>query len=165
MSLVLGPGETVLREEQSVWYIGGHSRYGNAMWGKLMLTSKRFAFIEQRTVEEGRIRKTQRIETVGVKINLPSEKVLQAQPEARVRKTGTFSKEHYTVLIVSLDTDKGVENPVFQVSDPKGWETAMQRGMGGEVVATSTGTRTCKYCGKGIGTNDTFCPNCGKSQA
>ena len=44
-------------------------------------------------------------------------------------------------------------------------ETAMQRAMGGEVVATNTGTRTCKYCGKGIGTNDPFCANCGKSQA
>jgi hypothetical protein len=129
-----------------------------------MLTSKRFAFIEQEIVEEGRIRRTQRIQTLGIKINLPNDKVLGAQTEARVRKTGTFSKERYSVLIVSLDTDRGVENPVFRVSDPKGWETAMQRAMGGEVIATSTGTRTCKYCGKGIGTNDQFCANCGKSQ-
>jgi len=165
MSLVLGPGETVLREEQSIWYTGGHSRYGNPMWGRLILTSKRFAFVQQRTVEEGRIRKTQRIETIGIKINLPREKVLGAQSEARVRKTGTFSKENYSVLIVSLDTDQGVENPVFQVTDPKGWETAIQRAMGGEVVSTGTGVRACKYCGKGIGDKDTFCPNCGKAQA
>jgi len=165
MSLVLGPGETALREEQSVWYMGGYSRYGNEMWGKLILTSKRFAFVQQHVVEEGRIRKTQRIETVGIKINLPREKVLGAQSEARVRKTGTFSKENYSVLIVSLDIDQGMENPVFQVADPKGWETAIQRAMGGEVLTTGTGARTCKYCGKGIGDRDTFCPNCGKCQA
>jgi hypothetical protein len=164
MSLVMGPAETVLREEQSIWYTGGHSRYGNPMWGKLMLTSKRFAFIQQRVVEEGRIRKTQRLETIGIKINLPNDKVLGAQSEARVRKTGTFSKENYSVLIVSLDTDKGVENPVFEVADPKGWETAMQRAMGGEVISTGSGTRTCRYCGKGIGANDAFCSSCGKSQ-
>jgi hypothetical protein len=164
MSLVLGPGETVVREEQSIWYTGGHSRYGNAMWGKLILTTKRFAFVQQRTIEEGRIRKTQRIETVGIKMNLPGEKVLGAQSEARVRKTGTFSKENYSVLIVSLDTEQGMENPVFQVADPKGWETAIQRAMGGEVISTGTGVRTCKYCGQGMGSNARFCPSCGKSQ-
>ena len=95
------------RRIQADRYTGGYSRYGNAMWRKLMLTNKRFAFIEQRTVEERRIRKTQRIETVGIKINLPNDKVLDAQSEARVRKTGTFSKEHYSVLIVPLDTDRG----------------------------------------------------------
>jgi hypothetical protein len=160
----MGPGESVLREEQSVWYTGGYSRYGNPIWGKLILTSKRFAFVQQHTVEEGRIRKTQRIETVGIKINLPREKVLGAQSEARVRKTGRFSKENYSVLIVSLDTDHGMENPVFEVADPKGWENAVQRAMGGEVIITPTGIRTCKYCGQGISANDKFCSSCGKSQ-
>jgi hypothetical protein len=97
-------------------------------------------------------------------MNLPREKVLGAQSEARVRKTGTFSKENYGVLIVSLDTDQGVEKSVFQVTHPKGWETAIQRAMGGEVVSTGTGVRVCKYCSKGIGDRDVFCPNCGKSQ-
>jgi len=165
MSLVLGPGETVLREEQSVWYTGGYSRYGDPMWGKLLLSNKRFAFVQQRTVEEGRIKKTQRIETIGIKINLPREKVLGAQSEARSRKTGTFSKENFSVLIVSLDTDNGMENPVFRVTDPKGWETAIQRAMGSEVISTGTGVRTCNHCGKGIGDRDAFCPSCGKSQA
>jgi hypothetical protein len=58
-----------------------------------------------------------------------------------------------------------MENPVFQVADSKGWETAIQRAMGSEVILTGTGVRTCKYCGKGIGDKDAFCASCGKSQA
>jgi rRNA maturation endonuclease Nob1 len=135
------------------------------MWGRLILSNKRFAFVEQRAVEEGRIRKTQRIETVGYRINIPREKVLGSQSEGRTRKTGTFSKENYNVLIVAMETEQGIENPVFQVSDPSGWVTAIQRIMGGEVISTGTGARTCKYCGKSISDRDKFCSSCGKSQS
>jgi rRNA maturation endonuclease Nob1 len=134
------------------------------MWGKLVLTSKRFAFVEQRVVEMGRIRKSRQLETVGIRISMPNEKVLGAHSEVRVRKTGTFSKENYGVLIVSLDTDRGVENPVFEVTDTQGWATAIQRAMGGEVVSTGSGVRTCKYCNAAIGASAAFCPQCGKSQ-
>lgn len=164
MSFVLGPGESVLREEQSVWYQGGHSRYGNPMWGKLLLTNKRFQFVEQRVVEIGRIRKSTQLETVGIRINLPNDKVLGAHAEIRVRKTGRFSKENWGALIVSLDADRGVENPVFQVSDTQGWAIAIQRATGGEVVSTGSGVRTCKFCNAAIGPTAAFCPQCGKSQ-
>ena len=163
VSFVLGPGESVIREDQSVTYLGGHSRYGNPMWGKLVLSNKRFLFIRQRVVETGRIMKSSHVETIGVGINLPIEKVIGAHSDVRERKTGTFSKERYGVLIVSLDTDTGVENPVFEVTDTQGWTTAIQKGQGGEVVVGS-GARFCKYCGAPLGTGAAFCSKCGKSQ-
>ena len=166
MSLVLGPGETAIREEEGVVYHTGHSRYGSPMWGKLILTNKRFMFVQQRTVETGRIRKQQHLETVGIRMNLPNDKVLGANQDSRERKTGTFSKERYGVLIVSLDTDRGVENPLFEVRDPQGWSGAIQKAMGGEAMPASAGSgaRFCKYCGKPLGTGSLFCPQCGKSQ-
>jgi hypothetical protein len=61
--------------------------------------------------------------------------------ETRIRKKGTideppslFSKEEYNVLIVSLDTPEGQENPSFEVKDPEGWVTAIQKAIGGEIV-------------------------------
>jgi len=139
--LMLGRGERVVREEPA-WYHGGYSRYGYPMFGKLILTNKRFIFVQQRVVEKGWfLAKKRELQTVGIKINLPIENVLGAITESRERKKGTlneppslFSKEQYHVLIVSLDTPDGMENPSFEVADPQGWVKAIQRAVGGEIV-------------------------------
>jgi len=141
-TVMLGRGERVVREETNVYYHSGYSRYGYPMFGKLILTNKRFIFIQQRVVERGwLLSKRQELETVGIKINLPIESVLGAITETRERKKGTlnkppslFSKERYNVLVLSLDTPEGMENPSFEVADPEGWIRAIQRAVGGEMV-------------------------------
>lgn len=136
----MGPGEKAIREEEGVWYHGGYTRYGSPIWGKLVLTNKRFTFLEQKVVKTGLLKKTKHLETVGVRINIPISKLIGAITESRVRKKGTlnappslFSKESYTVLIVSLESEEGVvENPIFEVKNPSEWATAIQRASGGE---------------------------------
>jgi len=114
------------------------------MRGKLLLTNKRFLFLEQRDVKSsgflGFGKKTE-TQTVGVKMNLPIDNVVGALVENRTRKKGTldtppsmFSKEQYQVLVVSLDTERGMENPAFEVYNAQDWVTAIQRAVGGEAV-------------------------------
>lgn len=144
MSFFLGRGETVVREQSGVHYHGGYSRIGSYMWGKLILTNKRFIFLQQQTVQSGGILgfgKKSEVQTVGVKINLPIENVIGATVETRTRKKGTlnespsfFSKEQYQVLLVSLETEYGMENPAFEVYNAQDWVTAIQRSVGGEAV-------------------------------
>lgn len=144
MSFFLGRGENVVREQVNVVYHSGYSRIGSIMIGKLILTNKRFLFLEQRNVKSGGFlgfgKKTE-TQTVGVKINLPIENVVGALVETRTRKKGTlnqppslFSKEQYQVLVVALDTEQGMENPSFEVYNANDWATAIQRGVGGEAV-------------------------------
>lgn len=144
MSFFLGRGEKVAREQPNVVYHSGYSRIGSVMWGKLILTNKRFLFLQQRNVKSGGFlgfgKKTE-IQTVGVKINLPIDNVVGAIVETRTRKKGTlnqppslFSKEQYQVLVVSLDTEHGMENPAFEVFNAQDWVTAVQRAVGGEAV-------------------------------
>lgn len=142
MSLVLGKEEKIVRDESNVWYHNGSSRYGSPMWGRLLLTNKRFAFVEQGYVESGAFfNKKKELQTKGIKINLPIEKVVGSATETRTRKKGTLNqpagmlgKESYNVVIISLDTDNGVDNPVFEVVDPSGWSTAIQQATGGQTV-------------------------------
>ena len=144
MSFFLGRGENVVREQPNVLYHSGYSRIGSVMWGKLILTNKRFLFLEQQAVKSGGFlgfgKKTE-FQTVGVKINLPIENVVGAVIETRTRKKGTmneppslFSKEPYQVIVVSLDTESGMENPAFEVYNAQDWVTAIQRAVGGEAV-------------------------------
>jgi len=144
MSFFLGRGEKVVREQPNVLYHSGYSRIGSVMWGKLILTNKRFLFLQQQNVKSGGFlgfgKKTE-TQTVGVKINLPIDNVVGAIVETRTRKKGTlnqppslFSKEQYQVLMVSLDTERGMENPAFEVYNAQDWVTAIQRVVGGEAV-------------------------------
>ncbi len=144
MSFFLGRGESVIREQSNVRYHGGFSRVGSYIWGKLILTNRRFIFLHQKTVESGGLfgfGKKSEVQTVGVKINLPVESVLGATVETRTRKKNTwsdppsiFSKEQYQVLLVSLDTPTGMENPAFEIYNGQDWVTAIQRSVGGEAV-------------------------------
>jgi hypothetical protein len=139
---MLGRDEKAIRDEQGTLYHRGYSRYGSPMSGRLILTNKRFIFIQQEMVERGGfISKKKELRNVGIKINLPIEKVLGAMTETRERKKNTiddppslFSKEQYRVLIVSMDTPEGQENPSFEVGDIEGWTSAIQRAVGGEIV-------------------------------
>ncbi len=144
MSFFLGRGENVVREQPNVMYHSGYSRIGAVMRGKLILTSKRFLFLEQRTVKSGGFLgfgKKAETQTAGVRINLPIDNVIGATVETRTRKKGTlntppslFSKEQYQVLIVSLETEDGMENPAFEVYNAQDWATAIQRAVGGEAI-------------------------------
>lgn len=141
-ALMLGRDEKAVRDETNVVYHRGYSRYGYAMFGRLILTSKRFIFIQQEVVERGGfLKKKKELRNVGIKMNLPVEKVLGVSTETRERKKNTiddppslFSKEQYKVMVVSLDTQDGMENPCFEVSDVEGWTMAIQRAVGGELV-------------------------------
>jgi len=144
MSFFLGRGESVIREQPNVVYHSGYSRIGSIMWGKLILTNKRFLFLEQKQVKSGGFlgfgKKTE-IQTAGVRINLPTDSVIGALVETRTRKKGTlntppslFSKEQYQLLVVSLETEHGMENPAFEVRNAQDWATAIQRAVGGEAV-------------------------------
>ena len=144
MSFFLGRGEQVVREQSNVLYHNGYSRIGNLMWGKLILTNKRFIFLQQQQVKSGGFLgfgKITEIQTAGVKINLPIDNVVGALVETRTRKKGTlntppsmFSKEQYQIVMVSLETEQGMENPAFEVYNAQDWATAIQRGVGGETV-------------------------------
>jgi len=139
---MLGRDEHALRDEPNAIYHRGHSRFGYAMYGRLILTDKRFIFIHQEVVERGGfLSKKKELRTLGIKINLPTSNVLGAMTETRERKKNTlddpptlFSKERYNVLIVSLDTPEGQENPSFEVRDVEGWVSAIQKAVGGELV-------------------------------
>jgi len=139
---MLGRDEHAIRDEPNALYHRGHSRYGYAMRGRLILTNKRFIFIQQEVVERGGfLSKKKEVRNVGIKINIPVANVLGAMTEARERKKNTideppslFSKEQYNVLIVSLDTPEGQENPSFEVRDIEGWTSALQKTIGGEIV-------------------------------
>lgn len=89
MSFFLGRGEKVVREQPNVIYRSGYSRIGSAMWGKVILTNKRFLFLEQRKVKSGGFlgfgKKTE-IQTTGVRINLPIDNVVGALVDTRTRK-------------------------------------------------------------------------------
>jgi hypothetical protein len=140
----LGRDEKVMREQPGVHYHGGHSKIGSYMYGKLILTNKRFLFAKQQTVEHGGFLgfgKQKELQTTGMPINIPLDKVVGCQIETRTRKKGTlnepaslFSKEQYQVLIVGLETTEGMESPIFEVGNPQDWSTAITRAIGGETV-------------------------------
>lgn len=140
----LGRGEKLMREETGVHYHGGYSKTGYYMFGKIVLTNKRFIFIKQKTVEHGGFLgfgKKKEMQTAGMPINLPVENVVGCQIETRTRKKGTlntpagmFGKEQYQVLIIGLETPDGMESPVFEVRNPQDWATALNRVIGGEMV-------------------------------
>lgn len=143
--IMLGKGEKIIRENDNVFYHGGSARIGHPMWGKLVLTNKRFLFFEMKVEKTGGIfgiggKQQKRI--VGARINIPTQNVLSAMVETRTRKKGTLnepptllSKEEYKVLMVSLENPMGgVENPVFEVQDPDGWVYAIQQTIGGETL-------------------------------
>jgi hypothetical protein len=143
-SFFLGRGENVMREQQGVQYHSGYSKVGNPMFGKLILTSKRFVFAKQQTVEHGGFLgfgKQKELQTVSMPINILLEKVVGCQIETRTRKKGTlnapagmFGKEQYQVLIVGLETPDGMESPTFEVANPQDWAVAINRAIGGEAV-------------------------------
>jgi len=141
-AFMLGRDEKAVRDEANVVYHRGHSRYGSPMFGRLILTNKRFIFIQQEIVERGGFfSKKKELRNVGIRMNLPVEKVLGVMTETRERKKNTtdeppslFSKENYRVMMVSLDTSEGMENPSFEVRDVEGWAAAIQRAVGGEIV-------------------------------
>ena len=141
-AFMLGRDEKAIRDETNAVYHRGYSRYGYAMFGRMILTNKRFIFIQQELVKRGGfLRKKKELRNIGIKINLPVDKVLGITTETRERKKNTiddppslFSKEQYRVMIVSLDTPEGMENPAFEVADAEGWTVAIQRIVGGELV-------------------------------
>ena len=131
----------MLRDEMGVTYHSGHTRYGNPMFGRLILTNKRFLFVEIEAVKVGLLRKKTEYRIKGIRINIPIDKVLSTAIETRVRKKGTlnappglFSKEQYNVLIVSMEDATGIENPVFEVRNPQDWANAIQRVLAGELL-------------------------------
>lgn len=140
----LGRDEKVIREQPEVYYHSGYSKIGYYMYGKLILTNKRFIFAKMQTVEHGGFLgfgKQKELQTVGFPINIPLDKVIGCQIETRTRKKGTlnqpasiFSKEQYQVLIVGLETPDGMESPVFEVAYPQDWHNAITRAVGGETL-------------------------------
>jgi hypothetical protein len=140
----LGRDEKVVREQPNVIYHSGYSKIGSIMFGKLTLTNKRFVFAKQETVEHGGFLgfgKQKELQTTGIPINVPIDKVAACQIETRTRKKGTlnepaslFSKQQYQVLIIAVETPEGMENPTFEVSNPQDWATAITRAIGGETI-------------------------------
>lgn len=140
----LGRDEKVVREQPGVHYHSGMSRFGYYMFGKLILTNKRFVFARQERVEYGGFMgfgKKAEFQTTGMPINIPLERVVGCQIEIRTRKKGTLntpasllSKEQYQVLIIGLETPEGMESPIFEVSNPEDWATALTRAIGGQTL-------------------------------
>jgi hypothetical protein len=139
----LGRDEKLIREGYA-HYHNGYSKIGRYMFGKLILTNKRFMFQWQESVAHGGFLgfgKKQEMQTRGTPINIPIDKLTNAVTETRTRKKNTlnepatlFSKEQYQVLIVSMDTPDGSENPVFEVENVQDWQAAISRAVGGETV-------------------------------
>jgi len=142
-TVFLGPNEKLIREGYA-HYHSGYSRVGHYMFGKLVLTNKRFMFQWQQPVAHGGFLgfgKKQEMQTKGTPINIPIDKITNVITETRTRKKNTlsepatlFSKEQFQIMIVSMDTPMGAENPTFEVENIQDWQAAIQRAVGGESV-------------------------------
>ena len=114
------------------------------MFGKLILTNKRFVFAQQHKVQQGGFigfGSKAEVHTMAMPINIPLDRIIGCQIETRTRKKGTmsqpasvFSKEEYQIIIVGLETTEGMESPTFEVTNPQDWATALGRVIGGETL-------------------------------
>jgi hypothetical protein len=126
--------ERVILEEDQVRYHSGLKSLEQSMLGKLMLSNKRLMFLQEEVVEEpGLFHRKRDLDVVGLKLDLPVDKIVSTSTDTRQRKRGTWdarptllSDETYKVLILSLQTENGIENPVFEVATPDSWVSAIQ---------------------------------------
>lgn len=142
MSYTFIPGEQISKEEDRVWYLGGHSAFTRMMVGQLLATTERLVFYEKRPTG------SKTLETIGLAFEIPLEKVIAAKFEKRLRRSSSrprwddfrvyreiigqqFSanlpptlldgKEVYSILLVAIEGDGHPESPTFEVRDPSGW--------------------------------------------
>ena len=112
--------EKVTREERPVWYVGGYSLYPKPIWGRLLLTNRRLAFIQQRVLD----RETRKFEDVKVCVESSHDKLRDAKSEIRDSEIGLH---RFAVLAITLDTMTRVERPVFEVRDPEEWALVIEK--------------------------------------
>ncbi len=142
MSYTFIPGEQISKEEDKVWYLGGHSTFTRMMVGQLITTTERLIFYEKRPTG------SKTLETIGLAFEIPLEKVIAAKFEKRLRRSssrprwddfGVYreimgqqfaanlpptlldGKEVYSILLVAIEGDGHPESPTFEVQDPAGW--------------------------------------------
>jgi len=142
MSYTFIPGEQISKEEDRVWYLGGHSAFTRMMVGQLLATTERLIFYEKRPTG------SKTLETIGLAFEIPLEKVIAAKFEKRLRRSSSKprwddfrvyreiigqrfaanlpptlldGKEVYSVLLVAIEGDGHPESPTFEVRDPSGW--------------------------------------------
>ena len=142
MSYTFIPGEQISKEEDRVWYLGGHSAFTRMMVGQLLGTTERLIFYEKRPTG------SKTLETIGLAFEIPLEKVIAAKFEKRLRRSSSRprwddfrvyreiigqqfaanlpptlldGKEVYSILLVAIEGDGHPESPTFEVRDPSGW--------------------------------------------
>jgi hypothetical protein len=120
LSMFMPLDETVTREERSVWYVGGYSLYPKPIWGRLLLTNRRLAFIQQRVLDT----ETRKFEDVKLCVESSHEKLQDAKWEIRESVIGV---RRFAVLVITLNTMGGVEHPAFQVRDPEEWALVIEK--------------------------------------
>ncbi|MCL4435621.1 MAG: hypothetical protein M1503_01055 [Thaumarchaeota archaeon] len=156
MSYTFIPGEQISKEEDGVWYLGGHSAFTRMMVGQLLATTERLIFYEKRPTG------SKTLEIIGLAFEIPLEKMIAIKSEKRLRRSSSKprwddfrvyreimgqqftanlppslleGKEVYSVLLVAIEGDGHPESPTFEVRDPSGWLKTLgtSRGQAEEV--------------------------------
>jgi len=141
MNFIFIPGEHIAKEEDNVWYLGGHSEFMQIMIGHLAATAEHLTYYQKRPTY------SKTLETVKVAFTIPVSKLIAAKFEKRFRSSSSKpkwenlkvynkivngvrpvnsppalldGKEIYNVLILAIQGDSQIENLIFEVSDPLG---------------------------------------------
>jgi len=159
LTLTFIPGESVAKEEENVWYYGGYSGLGRMMVGHLVLTNRRIILYEKKPVKKA-------LETIGVAIDIPLEKIVAVKFEERGRSPSSRprwdnpkiyrqtveglrrvnlppnilnGREVYSALMVAIEDEAGLESPTFEVRDPLGWLNTVSKFKGRKSWDTDAG--------------------------
>jgi hypothetical protein len=187
--------EEILRQADGVFY---HMRVGgreSAVLGRLILTNLRITFAEVEPRKKGLLGFSERGKNVRPLINYRIARLIRAdvasRPIAMQPATGELATaEAQQMLDIFLNTPKGREDFIFEVTDPQEWALAINdsimgraedlsqklpdgaKAMTGEYIqgkqqkAKDAGGRKkyCPECGKELELNTKFCWECGAAQ-
>jgi hypothetical protein len=134
------------------YYLGNLTSFLKLMVGRLLLNSKYLAY-HICEIHQGGLFQPARLTATGRVLAIPIEKIIDVSVERGIRskKTrpnwkdrGDFerkaagerrlnlppgpldSSEHYQEIMITAETENGVEVAIFEVDNPMGWEQALR---------------------------------------
>ncbi|MCS4539666.1 MAG: hypothetical protein HYU03_03130 [Thaumarchaeota archaeon] len=142
-----------LRSRDSMaYYLGNLASFPRLMIGRLLLNSKYLAY-HICDIHPGGVFQPARLTATGRVLAIPIEKIIDVSVEGGVRSKRTRpnwkdkrdfdrkasgerqlnipprpldSSEHYQEIMVTTETENGVEVAIFEVDNPTGWEQALK---------------------------------------
>lgn len=134
------------------YYLGNLSSFSPLMVGRLLLNSKYLAF-HICDIHPGGIFQSARLTATGRVLAIPVEKIMDVSVERGVRSKRSRpnwrdkrdfdrkaagerrvnfppgpleSSEHYQQIMITTETEGGLEVAIFEVDNPAGWEQALR---------------------------------------